>query len=330
MFSEFERYINHIDNRKASNTVATRKRELKQFSEWIETQSIEDIEKVSQYDIENYITWCVSEDYARSTIERAKWASISAAYNYLFKDRTIDENPVDRLDRGEVTKIINNNMTTTELRDESLDSNNKDYLTKETVYELAESHAPEPTDRNELLIKLMFWTGIRVSELVLIEIGDDGRIDGQGTHINTERPLIEIYGKKSNGGRVVSYPRSEINPLLRDWVNHGRLRYKYAGDSNRLFLGHKKPLTKSGVGRVINEAAENMGIQEVKNVSKDGREYKRVTPHLLRHSHAMHYHNEMGVSLDRLKDHLGHSSVDITESFYAEGTEDAMVNTFGE
>jgi integrase len=117
---------------------------------------------------------------------------------------------------------------------------------------------------------------------------------------------------------------------MRDWVNHGRLRYKYADELNHLFIGRKGEFTESGATDVVTKAAENMGIQEVKRVAQNGKEYRRVTPHLLRHSHAMYYHNQRGVSLDRLKDHLGHHSVDTTEQFYAENTPEKMVETFGE
>jgi len=44
----------------------------------------------------------------------------------------------------------------------------------------------------------------------------------------------------------------------------------------------------------------------------------------------MHFRNREGASFDDLKAHLGHSSVDTTEKFYAEGDEDRMVDVFGE
>jgi len=80
----------------------------------------------------------------------------------------------------------------------------------------------------------------------------------------------------------------------------------------------------------VRKAAENMGIQEVKSTARDDREYNRVTPHLLRHSHAMHYHNEEDVPLDQVKDHLGHANLQTTEDYYAETTAEKIVDTFGE
>jgi len=80
----------------------------------------------------------------------------------------------------------------------------------------------------------------------------------------------------------------------------------------------------------VRKAAENMGIQEIKSTARDDREYNRVTPHLLRHSHAMHYHNEEDVPLDQVKDHLGHANLQTTENYYAETTDEKILETFGE
>jgi integrase/recombinase XerD len=204
----------------------------------------------------------------------------------------------------------------------------KDHLTKDEVYRLAEA-APEPHVRNELLIKMMFWTGPRVSEVLRVDIGDDGTLDGPGSDIDPDKPRIVYYSSKSDEAYPMSYPRQEINPLLRDWVRNGRLRYKRATDTNRLFVGRKGPTSKSRVSDMIDKAAKGAGLQEPKRECVDGRTYHRVTPHILRHSFAMHYLNEKGVPLGDIKDALNHSSVETTEDFYAESTEERMIDVFG-
>ncbi|MDB2294360.1 tyrosine-type recombinase/integrase [Halorubrum ezzemoulense] len=329
MFDAFEEYLDYLkwDQAAADATIQKREQTLRKFSTWLrDEQDVTAIESVSRRDIGRYVDYLVEEGYAPNTITAGYYSSVSAVFNWAHSDGVIDENPIDRLKRQAIKKRAREALSEEEKKNEL---GGKDFLEKEVVYELAE-HAPEPSARNELLIKLMFWTGVRVSELVGITIGDDGQIDGPNSDIDPEEPRITVYAPKTDKPRVVSYPRSEINPLMRDWVSHGRLRYKHADELNYLFIGHKGEFTKSGVADVVTQAAENAGLQEIKRVGKDGKEYNLVTPHLLRHSHAMYYHNEEGVPLDRLKDHLGHHSVDTTERFYAENTPEKMVDTFGE
>lgn len=327
MYDAFEDYLVHLELEReaAESTVDKRERNLQQFGEWLAERGTAAL-SVSRREIARYVDHLVDEGYAPNTIE-SKYGSISAAYNFLYREGRIEDNPIDRIERKAIKNKARNAMTEDEKKDEL---GPKDYLPKEKVYKLAEN-AVDPADRNELLIKLLFWTGVRVSELVGIRIGEDGTLDGPGSDINPDpdAPKITVYAPKTGEPRVVSYPAEEINPLLRDWMTHGRLRYKYANESNKLFLGQGGELTKSGVGRAIDLSAQKNDMQEVERVSKDGRKYKRVTPHLLRHSHAMHYHNEEGVPLDTLKDHLGHASTDTTEQFYAEGTEEKIIDAFG-
>jgi len=327
MRSEFEEFLEHLEWDKGckERTLKTRKRHLREFSGWMDERGKVNVEEVARRDITRYVSSLVDDGYAPNTI-MSRYDSVSAAFNFLFRDRRIDENPIDRIERQAIKSKAEEALSESERK---ANRGAKDYLSKAEVYELAE-HAPEPTDRNELLIKLMFWTGLRVSEAVRIDIGQDDSLDGEGSDIYPDVPKIHAYGVKERNPKVVSYPRSELNPLLEDWVRHGRLRYKCAEDTNRLFVGRKKPLTESGVGRVVDFAAQNAGMQEVKGVTRDGREMKRITPHILRHSHAMYQHNVKGVPLDTVSDHLGHSSVSTTEEFYAESTEETIVSTFGE
>lgn len=326
MLDIFDEYLSYLGLEKeaAESTKDKRRRDLSQFSEWMKNSEIEDVQGISRRNIADFVDDLVEDGYAPNTII-SKYGSISAALNHLYREGEIQDNPIDRIQRQAITSKARKGMSESEKKAEN---GPKEYLSKDEIYEMAENASP-PKDRNELLIKLLFWTGARVSEVERIDIGGDGTIDGPESDIDSIKPKITLYSPKTDSPRVVSYPPEEINPLLRDWVRNGRLRYKCADDTDRLFVGPKGPLTKSGIERAVDLSAQENSLQEVSRTSKDGREYKLVTPHLLRHSHAMYYHNEENVPLGTLKDHMGHSSTDITESFYAESTEETMVNTFG-
>jgi len=328
MYPAFTEYLDYLEfeSGAAQSTHKKRRLSLSRFAEWLEGQNIETAEDLTRREIFGYVDYLVEEGYAYSTIIESDFTTISATLNHLDRENEISQNPMDRIERRAIRKRARKAMSESEKKNQQ---GPVDYLDKADVYELAD-HAPTPSDRNELLIKLLFWTGCRVSEALGINIGSDNTLDTEDSDIDTERPAITVYSPKTNESRVVSYPRSELNPLLRDWVTHGRLRYKCADETERLFIGRRGVLTRERVAKIVDMAAENMGIQEVKREAQNGNTYRRVTPHLLRHSHAMHYHNEEDVSLDTLKDHLGHSSISTTEDYYATGTAEKMVDTFGE
>lgn len=338
MFDEFETYCANLSSGVVSSTagipseatVRKRERVLEEFTHWVRDQrGVDRCPDIERGDLLAYVDHLIDQGYAENTITNSKWSSISAAFNHLHERQRIETNPVGRLTRATVTSKIEQSLTTAEKKRRN-DGGPKDHLTKDEVYELAENHVPDPTDRNELLVKLLFWTGVRISEALSIEIGRDGTLDGPDSDISPTVPKIRVYRQKTGSTDTVSYPREELNPLLRDWVRNGRLRYKSATDTQALFVGAKGDLTQSRAVDIVREAAEKMGIQTSKTEAVDGRTYNRVTPHLLRHSHAMHQHNVEGVSLDAIKEHLGHSKVETTEQFYTEGTEEKIIDVFGE
>jgi site-specific recombinase XerD len=326
MFDLFEEFMDflEVEEGAAENTLRLRKRDLKRFSDWVSDEhGATDASEVGKRDVIRYVNHLADEGYAPNTT-MAAYTSISAAYNHLYREQFIEDNPVERIRQANIKSKAENALSNRERKEQGT----KEYLTKEQVYGLAEN-APDPNDRNELIIKLMFWTGVRPSELLQIQIGSDGTLDGPGSDINPQNHEIHIYSTKTDDDRWVSYPRSEINPLLRDWVGHGRLRYKCADEKDELFIAPRGALTYSGLKWVIDKAADNVGgIQKVVREAVDGKEYHKVTPHILRHSHAMHYHNKEDVPLDFIKDHLGHHSVDTTEEYYAEATREKMRDTF--
>lgn len=327
VFPLFEDFLDELEEQgRRDRTLTARELQTRQFTEWCQAEGTESATEVDQDAVTNWVDHLRKEGYAKKTI-MCKYGGVSAAYNKLYEMEEIDHNPVDRLKRETIERKAEKGRRK-EIKKREQQS--KDYLEKETVYELAEEHAPEPTDRNELIIKLLFWTGARVHELLGIELGRDGSLDGRGSDIDPSEPSIEVFDQKTSEMRTVSYPRQEINPLLRDWVRHGRLRYKQAMDTQALFVGKRGDLSKSRLTEIVDEAAQNAGIQEVDRQTVDGNERKRVTPHLLRHSHGMYYHNEEDVPTDTIKDHLGHESVETTEDFYVENTREKIIDTFGE
>lgn len=316
MWQTFEEYLTdlEIDKAAAKNTLQSRRRALRDFCEFCESEGVTDINDVTRRHISQYIDYLVEEGYAYSTIIQERYAGVAAALRWAYRERRIDESVMERVRTKAMKKKAREAMSTAEKKKEN---EPPAHLSKEEVYEVAENVGP-PTDRNSLLVKFLFWTGIRASEAELLETGD----------IDFQKPSVTVYSPKTDTTRKVSYPREEINPELRDWIHNGRLRYKAADESDRLFIGPKGGITTHRINEIVREAAEAAGHQQEARTTKAGQTRSEATAHLLRHSHAMHYLNVEDTDLEKISKHLGHSKISVTKKFYAESTDESIINEF--
>jgi site-specific recombinase XerD len=156
-----------------------------------------------------------------------------------------------------------------------------DILTIEEVKKLLEA---TENIKHQLIIKLLYGCGLRVSEIVNLTKGD----------VNLEEGLIKIKLAKGRKDRFVKLPES-IKENLENYckLNTGDILFQ----SNR---GGK--LTKDTIQKIVQNSAKRAGIK------------KRVYPHLLRHSFATHL-LEQGIDLRIIQKLLGHSSIKTTQIY---------------
>jgi integrase/recombinase XerD len=169
-----------------------------------------------------------------------------------------------------------------------------DVLSREELQSLEDK---APTERDKLIIRILADTGLRVGELCGLRVNDLIKMD--------RRPYLKVWGKGSRE-RLVPLPR--LQERLQKYVQRSRPQDSH---SDRVFLslrrrpgGGYEPLTPSGVGQLLDTAAERAGIT------------KRVYPHLLRHSFAT-WQLQRGTSTIALKDVLGHSSLAMIANVYS-------------
>lgn len=177
------------------------------------------------------------------------------------------------------------------------------YVSAEEVDVLAE-HAPAPGLKSELMIRLMYQTGVRQSELVRIQL----------EKINRDEREIRVRSPKTDDWRTVYYKPS-LDFLLRRWIESERQKVNTAPESPFLFPG---PRTKRHrpdyVNGVVTAAAENAGIQEVKSTDASGREQSRITSHSLRHGFAVRA-VKSGMNIVAVRDLLGHADIETTQVY---------------
>ncbi len=171
-------------------------------------------------------------------------------------------------------KFLDNEQLAKQIKAPKVDKKLPKFITLEEFNRLLEA---VDNKRDRLIIKFLFYTGVRVSELVNIKKSDIIWTDG----------FVKIYGK---GGkeRIVPIPSFLLNEL-REYIKET--------NSDRIF-----PLSTRQVERIIKNATIKAGIN------------KKVTPHVLRHSLATTLLSK-GVDIRFIQELLGHSSLSITQVY---------------
>lgn len=285
----------------AEATYDNRTGQMRRFDEWRQEQGY-DLAEMEPHEITEFFRLLNREGYASGTIA-GYFNSVRILFNELEFFGVRDEHPFEVIDKS---KYVSG-------KERKHDELEQSYLEKEEVMELADN-VPAPRVRNELLIKLMFQTGMRRSEVSEVKF----------SHIDRDAHTIRVRNRKKpnpDPGEkyrpVVYYPeRDGLGNLMRLWENSRRKAIsKYASESDYLFVSERAPkLPSDRIGRIILEAAENAGLQEVLYKDQRGDERKAITAHSLRHSHAV-YALKSGIDVRTLQEHMGHASIDQTEKY---------------
>ena len=155
--------------------------------------------------------------------------------------------------------------------------------------------------RDKIVIKLLFATGMRVEELVATKLEDVDTVKGE-IHLHASRTKTRQY-------RNVIVPQSVI-PDLEGWIR------SLPEGSMWLFPGRdpSKHISQRWIRMVIDKAARQAGVQRAYATSKAGKTLNIVTPHTMRHLHAVHA-LDSGIPLNDLQQQLGHQSVRTTSIY---------------
>jgi integrase/recombinase XerD len=311
-----EIFLSRLTDTKSDGTAKHRKSHINQFRGWLEAHDRPCLLKLSRYDVEDHFE--AIRDNHPDTTALARLDAINAFYNWLREDR-------DRLEgkHGITVKREDNPARGILEPYEDIDFSSKkskiyDYdivaLTRDEAEKLVNrENIPDPKTRNQLLLKIFLQTGVRVSEIREIKLGD----------ITQENNRIRVRDQKTNERRTVFY-QPELNSLLDKW-RMLRKTHATSEESEYLFLTYKKAqMSRSAIGEIVRETAHNAGIQDEMYEDEAGNSRWKVTPHTLRHTYARFAvtgDNRMDVSrLARLMGHTdkhGNPNVETTQKYLA-------------
>ncbi|WP_187433119.1 tyrosine-type recombinase/integrase [Natronococcus pandeyae] len=145
-------------------------------------------------------------------------------------------------------------------------------------------------------------------------------------NIDREERKVQVRGK---GNKInTTYWQPRLDGLLIRWLDKGyRDASPYAAESPYLFVSESAPsVSGDRLNKIVVQAAENAGIQEVLYRDAQGRKRYKYTSHVLCHSFAMHW-LQNGGSIEALSKHMAHSSITTTE-IYAEIQDDRLKDEY--
>jgi integrase/recombinase XerD len=271
--NEFINYL-AVERGLAQNTLESYGRDLHQYYAYLRNSNLEVIKDSNRNTILNYLNALQNKGKAVSTISR-NLAAIKSFYQYLVREHYLEKDPAANLESPKLEKKLPKILSIHEV--EEL---------------LRQPNGFLPTGlRDKAMLELLYATGIRVSELIALNISD----------VNLDMGYIKCYGKGSKE-RIV--PLGSIAAkCVQEYMAKGRVKLIRTYDEPSLFVNHHgNRLTRQGFWKIIKKYAQEANIT------------KEITPHTLRHSFATHL-LENGADLRSVQEMLGHADISTTQIY---------------
>lgn len=270
--AEYAEYLTS-ERRSSANTVASYVRDINQFAAFLHEREDTDIAMCTKDHIERYMAHMTGSGKSSASIARAV-ASLKSFYGYLLDNGHVESNPAR-----------NTAPVRTERKFPQI-------LTGKEVEIFLEQ--PQCVDakgyRDHAMLELLYATGIRVSELIGLDL-DDVNLSGGFLRCSSR-------GKE----RIIPLYPGAVKALS-DYIKNIRPQIVLSVDETALFVNMSgERMSRQGFWKIIKYYQEKARIK------------KEITPHTLRHSFAAHL-LENGADLHSLQEMLGHADISSTQVY---------------
>jgi len=285
LIQEFIDYLGH-EKGLATNTLESYSRDLKQYYGFLSGDSTASLENASQSTIVAYLMHLRKQGKATATIAR-RLAALKAFYQFLVKENYVATDPTGDLSSPKLERKLPKVLTVSEV---------------ERLLNQPDLSTPAGK-RDKAMLELLYATGIRVSELVNLNLLD----------VDLKEGFVRCTGKGSKE-RVV--PMGEIAiSALKTYLESARPKLVTDPKEKALFVNHHgKRLTRQGFWKIVKKYAAQAQIR------------KEITPHTLRHSFATHL-LENGADIRAVQEMLGHADISTTQ-IYTHVTKDRLKDVY--
>ncbi len=271
-FNKFQDYLVNV-KKSSSNTLSSYLRDIRQFGEYLDSHEDVGYADADEEILGSYISYLRNEGKSVSTVSR-NIASLKCFYTYLVSQHMAESNPTGKLVPDKATQKL------------------PQILTSKEVELLLEQ--PDRNDlkgyRDKAMLELLYATGMRVSELISLDVSD----------VNLSVGVV----------RCVSHDKERYIPMypasikaLSEYMEFVRPQMIAHEDEKSLFVNvGGERMSRQGFWKIIKS------YQVKAHIEKD------ITPHTLRHSFAAHL-LENGADLRSIQEMLGHADISSTQIY---------------
>jgi len=273
---QFIQYLT-LEKNASAHTCRCYRKDLEEFENFLRNSNIKvdphgqfEIEKVDRFDIRRYLSFLHRKN-RKSSIAR-KLSTLRSFFRYLVREKVISVNPA----KGVSTPKVEKPLPTT--------------LTVDEAFRLMDCPKREEKERelrDRAILELLYSSGLRVGELVSLNLRD----------LDLTLGIVKVFGK-GRKERIVPVGSKAIEALK------AYLENRMSGEPDTpLFINTRGGrLTARSVDRIIKRYSKSSGI------------VRKVSPHTLRHTFATHL-LDAGADIREIQEMLGHSSLSTTQRY---------------
>lgn len=277
MKAEIVKFVEYLKEEKGAseNTRVSYRRDLMQMAAYLEITGIAEPAKVTKTMLNSYVLYLEKEGKASTTVSRTL-ASMKAFFNYEFKQGVIKKDPAETIRAPKIEKKAPTILTIDEVN--------------RLLAQPSGTSAKEVRDR--AMLELLYATGIRVSELIHLELSD----------VNMSIGFITC--RDENKERTVPFGRVTKEALVK-YLDSARGELLKGNESRWLFTNCSGgSMSRQGFWKIMKYYGNKAGIEE------------DITPHTLRHSFAAHLIGN-GADMKAVQTMMGHSDLATTQMYAA-------------
>lgn len=272
LIEQFKSYLTN-EKKASSNTLVSYLRDVNQFEKYLARSSSPSLVSVTFDEVQEYVKWMKKNGKSVATMSRCV-ASLKSFYNYLISKGLVEANPAVHIEMDKQSRKLPEILTSREV---------------ELFLDQADGNDVKGI-RDKAMLELLYATGIRVTELIDLDLSD----------VNLSAGVIRCRGKDKE--RLIPMYSVAIKAIS-EYLERVRPNMIADPDEQAFFVNISGTrMSRQGFWKIVKSYQQKAGIE------------KEITPHTLRHSFAAHL-LENGADLRSIQEMLGHADISSTQVY---------------